>query len=93
MPSLAAVSPPGQFTEAATTGTGFGLGFSVLLDTAKAQISGSVGQFQWGGAASTAFWIDPVEEVALVFMTQLLPSSTYPFRRELQVLVNSALVD
>ena len=91
---LAAVSPPGQFTEAATTGTGFGLGFSVLLDTAKAQISGSVGQFQWGGAASTAFWIDPVEEeVALVFMTQLLPSSTYPFRRELQVLVNSALVD
>ena len=90
---LAAVSPPGQFTEAATNGTGFGLGFSVLLDTAKAQISGSVGQFQWGGAASTAFWIDPVEEVALVFMTQLLPSSTYPFRRELQVLVNSALVD
>ncbi len=90
---LAAVSPMGQFSEATTMGTGFGLGFSVLLDTAKAQISGSVGQYQWGGAASTAFWIDPVEEVVLVFMTQLLPSSTYPFRRELQVLVNSAILD
>lgn len=90
---LLAVSPPGQFSEAATAGTGFGLGFSVLFDLAKAQIAGSPGQFAWGGAASTAFWIDPVEEVVLVFMTQLLPSSTYPFRRELQVLVNAAIDD
>jgi CubicO group peptidase (beta-lactamase class C family) len=90
---LAAVMPPGQFSEAATTGTGFGLGFSVLLDPARAQIVGSVGQYAWGGAASTAFWIDPVEDVIVVFMTQLLPSSTYPFRRELQVLVNAAIVD
>jgi CubicO group peptidase (beta-lactamase class C family) len=65
----------------------------VILDLAKAQIAGSQGQFAWGGAASTAFWIDPIEEVVVVFMTQLLPSSTYPFRRELQVLVNSAIVD
>jgi CubicO group peptidase (beta-lactamase class C family) len=90
---LLAMSPPGQFSEAATAGTGFGLGFSVLFDLAKAQIAGSPGQFAWGGAASTAFWIDPVEEVVLVFMTQLLPSSTYPFRRELQVLVNAAIQD
>jgi CubicO group peptidase (beta-lactamase class C family) len=90
---LLAMSPPGQFSEAATAGTGFGLGFSVLLDLARAQIAGSPGQFAWGGAASTAFWIDPVEEVVLVFMTQLLPSSTYPFRRELQVLVNGAIQD
>jgi CubicO group peptidase (beta-lactamase class C family) len=87
------VAPPGQFSEVAYNGIGFGLGFSVILDLAKAQISGSEGQFAWGGAASTAFWIDPVEEVVVVFMTQLLPSSTYPFRRELQVLVNSAIVD
>ena len=72
---------------------GFGLGFSVLLDPSRAQIVGSKGQFAWGGAASTAFWIDPVEETILVFMTQLLPSSTYPFRRELQVLVNAAVDD
>jgi CubicO group peptidase (beta-lactamase class C family) len=90
---LAAVAPPGQFSEVAYAGTGFGLGFSVLMDRAKAQIPGSPGQFAWGGAASTAFWIDPVEEVIVVFMTQLLPSSTYPFRRELQVLVNQAIVD
>ena len=90
---LLAVSPAGQFSEAATAGTGFGLGFSVLADLAKAQIMGSPGQYAWGGMASTAFWVDPVEEVVLVFMTQLLPSSTYPFRRELQVLVNASIVD
>ena len=90
---LASVSPAGQFSEAATSGTGFGLGFSVLMDLRKAQVAGSPGQFAWGGAASTAFWVDPVEDLLLVFMTQLLPSSTYPFRRELQVLVNSAIVD
>jgi len=90
---LAALAPPGQFSEAATNGTGFGLGFSVLLDQRLAQISGSPGQFAWGGAASTAFWIDPREELVVIFMTQLLPSSTYPIRRELQTLVNSAIVD
>ncbi len=90
---LAAVAPSGQFSEVAFEGTGFGLGFSVLLDPATAQIPGSPGQYAWGGAASTAFWIDPVEEVILIFMTQLLPSGTYPLRRELQVLVNAAIVD
>ena len=90
---LAALSPPGQFSEATTNGTGFGLGFSVLLDQRLSQISGSPGQFAWGGAASTAFWIDPREELIVIFMTQLLPSSTYPIRRELQTLVNAAIVD
>ncbi len=90
---LAALSPPGQFSEATTNGTGFGLGFSVLLDQRLSQISGSPGQFAWGGAASTAFWIDPREELIVIFMTQLLPSSTYPIRRELQTLVNAAFVD
>jgi CubicO group peptidase (beta-lactamase class C family) len=90
---LSAVAPPGQFSEVAYTGVGFGLGVSVITDLARAQIAGSEGQFAWGGAASTAFWVDPVEEVVAVFMTQLLPSSTYPFRRELQVLVNSAIAD
>lgn len=90
---LAALAPPGQFSEAATNGTGFGLGFSVLLDQRLAQISGSPGQYAWGGAASTAFWIDPREELIVIFMTQLLPSSTYPIRRELQTLVNAAIVD
>ena len=90
---LTAVAPPGQFSEVGYSGVGFGLGVSVINDLARAQISGSEGQFAWGGAASTAFWVDPVEEVVVVFMTQLLPSSQYPFRRELQTLVNSAIVD
>jgi CubicO group peptidase (beta-lactamase class C family) len=75
------------------TGVGFGLGGAVLLDSVKAQILGSEGEFTWGGVASTAFWIDPVEEISAVFMTQLIPSSTYPIRRELRVLVYQALID
>ena len=81
------------FSEVAMDGTGFGLGFSVLVDPAASQSLGSRGQYAWGGAASTAFWIDPVEELAVVFMTQLLPSNTYPLRRHLQAGVYQALVD
>jgi CubicO group peptidase (beta-lactamase class C family) len=81
------------FAETAMNGTGFGLGFSVLLDPAANQSLGSPGLYAWGGAASTAFWIDPVEELAVVFMTQLLPSNTYPLRRHLQAGVYQALVD
>ncbi len=90
---ITALAPPGQFSEVAYEGVGFGLGFSVLQDLARAQLPGSPGQFAWGGAASTAFWVDPVEELVVVFMTQLLPSSFYPFRRELQVLVNGSYAD
>ena len=81
------------FAEVAMAGTGFGLGFSVLVDPAASQSLGSVGQYAWGGAASTAFWIDPAEELAVVFMTQLLPSNTYPLRRHLQAGVYQALLD
>ena len=73
-------------------GIGFGLGFSVMLDPAKAQILGTPGEYAWGGAASTAFWIDPPEDMAVVLLTQLMPSSTYPIRRELRVLTYQALV-
>ena len=74
-------------------GIGFGLGFSVTLDPAKAQILGTPGEYAWGGAASTAFWCDPVEDMAVVLLTQLMPSSTYPIRRELRVLSYQAIVD
>jgi len=65
----------------------------VLLDPAANKSLGTVGQFAWGGAASTAFWVDPIEDVTVVFMTQLLPSNTYPLRRHLQAGVYQALVD
>lgn len=82
-----------RFSESTYYGIGFGLGFSVTLDPAKAQILGSPGEYAWGGAASTAFWCDPAEEMAVVLLTQLMPSSTYPIRRELRVLSYQAIVD
>ena len=79
------------FSESTNAGVGFGLGFAVVFDPPRTLIPCSKGEFYWGGAASTAFWVDPLEEVTAVFMTQLLPSSTYPIRRELRTLVYAAL--
>jgi CubicO group peptidase (beta-lactamase class C family) len=80
------------FTETTYEGIGFGLGFSVVLDPAAAQVVGSTGSYGWGGAASTLFWVDPVEDLAVIGLTQLMPSSAYPIREELRPLVYSALV-
>ena len=74
-------------------GIGFGLGFSVVVDPAANKVTSSGGEYAWGGAASTAFWVDPAEELTALFFTQLLPSTTYPIRRELKQLVYSAIVD
>jgi CubicO group peptidase (beta-lactamase class C family) len=81
------------FSEAAYNGIGFGLGFSVTLDPAKTLIPGSAGEYAWGGVASTAFWIDPAEELITIFMTQLMPSSAYPIRRELRTMVYAAITE
>ena len=79
------------FSEAVMEGMGFGLGFSTLVDPARNGAVSSGGEFAWGGAASTAFWVGPAEEITCVFMTQLMPSSTYPLRRELKATVYQAL--
>jgi CubicO group peptidase (beta-lactamase class C family) len=81
------------FAEVTYEGTGFGLGFAVKIDPAASKTLGNRGELSWGGAASTAFWVDPVDQVVVIFMTQLLPSSTYPIRAELRQLVYQALVD
>jgi CubicO group peptidase (beta-lactamase class C family) len=81
------------FSETAFAGVGFGLGFSVQQDNVKYKVLSSVGEYAWGGAASTAFWIDPAEELSVLFMTQLLPSSTHPIRTQLKQLVYQSLVD
>jgi CubicO group peptidase (beta-lactamase class C family) len=73
--------------------SGMGLGVSVVIDLAGTQILGSVGSYGWGGAASTDFWVDPQEELIGVFMTQLMPSGTYPVHPEFRVAVYQALVD
>ncbi|MGB5950426.1 MAG: serine hydrolase domain-containing protein [Parvibaculum sp.] len=79
------------FSELAGDGAGFGLGFQVILDPAEAQAVGSAGNLSWGGAASTYFWIDPEEDLVAILMTQLMPSSTYPLRPQLQQLVYAAI--
>lgn len=79
------------FAEIPQHGVGFGLGFAVVVDPAATRMVCSAGEYNWGGAASTTFWVDPVEDLTVVFMTQLLPSSTYPLRPLLRQLVYGAL--
>ena len=83
----------GGFSETPYDGSGFGLGFAVKTDIAKSQTIGSVGEYGWGGMAGTTFFIDPLEDLLVVFMTQLMPSSSYMIRQELRALVYAALVD
>jgi len=82
-----------MFSEATNSGIGFGLGFAVTMDPAKTLLPGSAGEYFWGGAAGTAFWVDPAEELIAIFMTQLMPSSAYPIRRELRTLVYAAITE
>ena len=83
--------PP--FAESAFDGIGFGLGFSVVLDPAAGKVPTSLGELAWGGVASTAFYLDPLEDLGVLFLTQLLPSSTHPIRPQLRQLVGQAMVD
>jgi CubicO group peptidase (beta-lactamase class C family) len=80
------------FAEAPFRGTGFGLGFAVIIDPVPGKVICSRGELSWGGSASTSFWIDPAEELTVSFFTQLLPSSTYRIRPQLRQLVYQALV-
>ncbi len=81
------------FAETTFDGVGFGLGFSVVEDPVAARYPSSAGEFGWGGAASTAFWVDRQERMEVQFFTQLLPSSTHPIRSQLHQLVHQALID
>jgi CubicO group peptidase (beta-lactamase class C family) len=89
---LEAVGRP-LFSETTFDGVGFGLGFSVVVNPVAGRSPASLGEFAWGGAASTAFWVDAAERMAVLFFTQLLPSSTYPLRSQLHQMVHQALVD
>lgn len=82
----------GAFSETAYEGIGFGLGFATTLDSVA---SGTLGQgdFYWGGAASTIFWVDPKEDLVAIFMTQLMPSATFNFRGQLKNIIYSSIVD
>lgn len=83
----------GSFSETANEGYGFGLGFSVNLGAGATATAGSAGEYAWGGAASTIFWVDPVEEMIVVFMTQFMPSATFNFRGQMKSLIYPAIID
>jgi CubicO group peptidase (beta-lactamase class C family) len=81
------------FAESAFRGIGFGLGFSTVVDASAGKVLTSPGEYAWGGLASTAFYVDPVEAVTAMFFTQFVPSSAHPVRSRLRTLVQQALVD
>lgn len=81
------------FSESENAGVGFGLGFATTMDPAKSMMNCSAGDYYWGGMFSTAFFVDPVEDVIMIFMTQLMPSSTYPIRREIKTMLYAALTE
>ncbi|MFM9978995.1 MAG: serine hydrolase domain-containing protein [Sphingomonadaceae bacterium] len=81
-----------MFSEVDNAGMGFGLGFGTVIDVSATTLPGNAGEFYWGGMFSTAFFVDPVDDVIMIFMTQLMPSSTYPVRREIKTMLYSALI-
>ncbi|MFD0917074.1 serine hydrolase domain-containing protein [Pseudahrensia aquimaris] len=83
---------PTSFAEMPMDGTGFGLGWSVVIDPAQVKVPGSMGDYGWGGLASTGWWNDPVQDITTIFFTQLIPSSAWPSRPQLRALVNAAVV-
>ncbi len=91
---LAEMAPPGAFSESGYDGIGFSIGCGVNIDVAKTRLPGTLGEFFWGGAASTAFWIDPKEELAVVFMTQVMGTDArLTLRRDMRTLVYSAMTE
>lgn len=91
---LGDLAPPGMFSEAGYSGTGFSLACGVNIDVARTRLPGTTGEFFWGGAASTAFWIDPKEDLAVVFMTQVIGTDArLTLRRDLRTLVYSAMTE
>ena len=84
---------PGSYGETMFEGVGFGLTMAVSLGPVETQTVGSKGEFYWGGAASTIFWVDPAEDLVAIFMTQLMPSATFNFRGQLKSIVYGAIAD
>jgi CubicO group peptidase (beta-lactamase class C family) len=91
---LASMAPPGAFSESGYSGIGFSIGCGVNIDVARTRLPGTLGEYFWGGAASTAFWIDPKEDLTVVFMTQVIGTDArLTLRRDLRTLVYSAMTE
>ena len=83
----------GTWSETANDGVGFGLGFAMTIDLPRTQNVGSIGEYYWGGAASTIFWIDPAEDMIVIFLTQFMPSGTFNFRGQIKQILYPGLID
>jgi CubicO group peptidase (beta-lactamase class C family) len=93
LPAMVKVGPSGEAPSlGGSGGSGFGLGFGIITDVPKSGVIGSVGEYSWSGAAGTLFWVDPVEDLVVVGMVQLL-QSPWPLRRELKTLIYQALTE
>lgn len=79
------------FLETTMDGVGFGLGYAVVLDPDRAGVLASPGEISWGGMASTYHFIDPQTKTIVVFMTQLIPSSSYPIRTQMKNAIYESL--
>jgi len=91
---LTELAPAGAFSESGYGGIGFSLGCGVNIDVAKTRLPGTLGEYFWGGAASTAFWIDPKEDLTVVFMTQVIGTDArLTLRRDLRTMVYSAMTE
>jgi CubicO group peptidase (beta-lactamase class C family) len=90
---LASLAPPGTFSETRYEGVGFGLGVYVVVDPVRTQVPTSAGEYGWGGLASTAFWVNPADDLVVVFLTQLIPSTTFDFRGQLRAIIQGAIID
>jgi CubicO group peptidase (beta-lactamase class C family) len=91
---VATMATPGAFSETSYAGVGFSIGCGVNVNVAKTRLPGTLGEFFWGGAAATAFWIDPKEDLTVVFMTQVIGSPVrLTLRRDLRTLVYSAMTE
>ena len=91
LPGDIASMGPASFAEQPMEGMGFGLGGAVVLNPGRVRVPSSLGDFSWGGMASTFFWVDPGLDLSVVFFTQLAPSSSYPARPQLKALIHGAM--
>ena len=76
-----------------TNGVGFGLGFSIVKDLGKRGTLGSEGEFGWGGAYHSTYWVDPKEDLVVVYFTQLIPANNIDDQQKLRSLIYQAIID
>lgn len=89
---LMTVSHLGKVIYEWDNGTGFGLGFSISEDLGKRGVPGSEGEFGWGGAYGSSYWVDPKQDLVVVYFKQLIPTNGLDDQSKLRTLIYQAIV-